>query len=265
MIGQGQDSHAFLERTRNQYCRRESAIGGRAMAVQINIHGTFLPQISWRYRAPICLLLCRHILLLAATVKQFIDFIPLLLFFIVFKLDPRVVDIAGHEVTVGGIYSATAMLIISSLVVYGTLFIKQRKLEKSQWLTLIACLVFGSLTLAFHSETFLKWKAPVVNWLFALAFIGSHFVGEQLLIKRIMGHALTLPEPVWTRLNIAWIGFFLFCGAANLFVAFTFQDYWVDFKVFGSLGMTLLFLVGQGIYLSRHLHDADTTTPKTED
>lgn len=199
--------------------------------------------------------------------KQFIDFIPLLLFFIVYKLDPRVVDIAGHEVTVGGIYSATAMLIISSLVVYGALFIKQRKLEKSQWLTLIACLVFGSLTLAFHSETFLKWKAPVVNWLFAVAFIGSHFIGDRLLIKRIMGHALTLPDPVWTRLNIAWIAFFLFCGAANLFVAFTFQSYWVDFKVFGSLGMTLVFLVAQGIYLSRHLHDADTTTtpkPRTD-
>lgn len=144
--------------------------------------------------------------------KQFIDFIPLLLFFIVFKIDPRVVDIGGHQLTVGGIYSATAMLIISSLVVYGTLFIKQRKLEKSQWLTLIACLVFGSLTLAFHSETFLKWKAPVVNWLFALGFIGSHFIGDQLLIKRIMGHALTLPEPVWTRLNIAWIGFSCFAA-----------------------------------------------------
>ena len=116
------------------------------------------------------------------------------------------------------------MLIISSLVVYGAIFISQRKLEKSQWLTLVACLVFGSLTLAFHSETFLKWKAPVVNWLFALAFIGSHFIGDRLLIKRIMGHALTLPEPVWTRLNIAWIVFFLFCGAANLFVAFTFQE-----------------------------------------
>jgi len=211
------------------------------------------------------LLLCRHILLLAATVKQFIDFIPLLLFFIVYKLDPRAVDIAGHSLTVGGIYSATAVLIISSLVVYGALFVSQRKLEKSQWLTLIACLVFGSLTLAFHSETFLKWKAPVLNWVFALAFMGSHFIGDRLLVKRIMGHALSLPEVVWTRLNIAWIVFFLFCGAANLFVAFTFQAYWVDFKVFGSLGMTLLFLIGQGIYLSRHLHDADTTTPKTED
>lgn len=265
VIGQGQDSHAVLERPRHQNRRRQGAIGGRAMAVQINIHESLLPQISWPYRGQGCLLLCRHILLLAATVKQFIDFIPLLLFFIVYKLDPRAVDFAGHSLTVGGIYSATAVLIISSLVVYGALFVSQRKLEKSQWLTLIACLVFGSLTLAFHSETFLKWKAPVVNWLFALAFIGSHFIGDRLLIKRIMGHAINLPELIWTRLNIAWIAFFLFCGAANLFVAFTFQEYWVDFKVFGSLGMTLLFLIGQGIYLSRHLHDADPTTPKTED
>ncbi len=197
--------------------------------------------------------------------KQFIDFIPLFLFFIVYKLDPRVIDVVGQPVTLGGIFSATGVLIASSIVVYGILFISQRKLEKSQWLTLAACLVFGSLTLAFHSETFLKWKAPVVNWLFALAFAGSHFIGDRVLIKRLMGHALTLPDAVWARLNVAWIVFFLFSGAANLFVAFTFQSIWVDFKVFGSLGMTLLFLVGQGIYLSRHLHDADTTTPKTED
>lgn len=197
--------------------------------------------------------------------KQFIDFIPLLLFFIVFKIDPRAVDILDHSFMVGGIFSATAMLIISSVVVYGILFITQRKLEKSQWLTLIACLVFGSLTLAFHSEAVLKWKAPVVNWLFALAFAGSHFIGDRLLIKRIMGHALTLPQPIWTRLNIAWIIFFLFCGAANLYVAFTYQAFWVDFKVFGSLGMTLLFLVGQGVFLARHMHDADPSTPKTKD
>jgi intracellular septation protein len=193
-------------------------------------------------------------------VKQFIDFIPLILFFIVYKISPQAVDVLGHSFMVGGIYSATAMLIASSLVVYGVIYFRQGKLEKSQWLTLIACLVFGSLTLAFHSETFLKWKAPVVNWVFALIFAGSHFIGDRLLIQRIMGHALTLPQAVWTKLNIAWILFFLFCGAANLYVAFTYQEFWVDFKVFGSLGMTLLFLVGQGIYLARHIHDADPST-----
>ncbi|WP_285423309.1 septation protein A [Pseudomonas sp. F3-2] len=201
--------------------------------------------------------------------KQFIDFIPLILFFVVYKISPQAVDILGHSFMVGGIFSATAMLIASSIVVYGILYVRQGKLEKSQWLTLIACLVFGSLTLAFHSETFLKWKAPVVNWLFALIFAGSHFIGDRLLIQRIMGHALTLPQAIWTRLNIAWIVFFLFCGAANLYVAFTYQDFWVDFKVFGSLGMTLLFLIGQGIFLARHIHDADASTQpstkKTED
>lgn len=201
------------------------------------------------------MLLCRHIPLLAAAVKQFIDFIPLILFFIVYKLDPRTVELAGQTFELGGIFSATAVLIVSSVVVYGLLFLLQRKLEKGQWLTLLACLVFGGMTLAFHSETFLKWKAPVVNWLFALGFAGSHFIGDKVLIQRIMGHAVNLPQVIWTRLNLAWVAFFIFSGCANLFVAFTFHDIWVDFKVFGSLGMTVLFLVAQGVYLARHIHD----------
>ncbi|TDQ40032.1 septation protein A [Thiopseudomonas denitrificans] len=191
--------------------------------------------------------------------KQFIDFIPLLLFFIVFKLEPRELELLGLHWTLGGIFSATAVLIASSLLVYGALFVAQRRLEKSQWLTLAGCLVFGSLTLAFHSETFLKWKAPVVNWLFALAFLGSQFIGKQPLIQRMMGHALSLPEPVWRKLNMAWVLFFIVAGAANLFVAFTFHDIWVDFKVFGSLGMTVLFLIGQGFYIARHIQ----TPPET--
>lgn len=199
---------------------------------------------------------------MARTVKQFIDFIPLILFFIVFKLEPRDVELAGQVFSIGGIFSATAMLIISSLVVYGSLFAMQRRLEKGQWITLAGCLLFGGLTLAFHSETFLKWKAPVVNWLFALGFAGSHFIGEQPLIKRVMGHAVSLPDPIWTKLNIAWVMFFIFLGGANLFVAFTFQAIWVDFKVFGSLGMTLLFLIGQGVYLSRHMQDVPTQSNK---
>ncbi|MFB1011562.1 MAG: septation protein A [Thiopseudomonas sp.] len=178
---------------------------------------------------------------------------PRLLLYIVFQLEPRELELLGYPWTLGGIFSATAVLIASSIVVYGTLLITQKRLEKGQWLTLIGCLVFGSLTLAFHSETFLKWKAPVVNWLFALGFLGSHFIGKQPLIQRMMGHAIELPEPVWRNLNLAWVVFFIFSGAANLFVAFTFHDIWVDFKVFGSLGMTLVFLIAQGFYISRHM------------
>ncbi|HHX05865.1 MAG TPA: septation protein A [Pseudomonas sp.] len=194
--------------------------------------------------------------------KQFIDFIPLLLFFIVFKLEPRDIELAGHVISFGGIFSATAILVISSVLVYGSLFLAHRRLEKSQWITLVGCLFFGGLTLAFHSETFLKWKAPVVNWLFALGFAGSHFIGEQPLIKRVMGHAVSLPDRIWTKLNIAWIVFFLFLGTSNLFVAFNFPSIWVDFKVFGSLGMTVLFLIGQGIFLSRYMQDTPVNPNK---
>ncbi len=199
---------------------------------------------------------------MARTVKQFIDFIPLLLFFIVFKLEPRDIELAGHVISFGGIFSATAILVISSVLVYGSLFLAHRRLEKSQWITLVGCLFFGGLTLAFHSETFLKWKAPVVNWLFALGFAGSHFIGEQPLIKRVMGHAVSLPDRIWTRLNIAWIVFFLFLGTSNLFVAFNFPSIWVDFKVFGSLAMTVLFLIGQGIFLSRYMQDTPVNPNK---
>lgn len=255
VIGQRQHPDTPFVGARHQRGGRQGAVGGCAVAVQIDVHEA---RFRWRNG----LLLCRHIPLLAAAVKQFIDFIPLVLFFIVYKLEPRAIELAGHSVMLGGIFSATAVLIATSVVVYGALFISQRRLEKGQWLTLVACLVFGGLTLAFHSETFLKWKAPVVNWLFALGFAASHFIGDRPLIQRIMGHAVSLPQPIWVRLNLAWIVFFLVCGFANLFVAFTFQSIWVDFKVFGSLGMTLLFLVGQGIFLARHMHDSEPDKPQ---
>ncbi len=191
--------------------------------------------------------------------KQLIDFIPILLFFIVFKIEPRTIEILGQSWVLGGIFSATAMLIISSLIVYGAFFILQKRLEKRQWLTLLGCLFFGGLTLAFQSETFLKLKSPVVNWLFALGFAASHFIGKQPLIQRMMGQTLSLPNNLWVKLNIAWVIFFIISGAANLFVAFTFHDIWVDFKVFGSLAMTLVFLIGQGVFIAGH----NQANPKT--
>ncbi|NLW04467.1 MAG: septation protein IspZ [Pseudomonadaceae bacterium] len=191
--------------------------------------------------------------------KQLIDFIPILLFFIVFKIEPRTIEILGQSWVLGGIFSATAMLIISSLIVYGAFFILQKRLEKRQWLTLLGCLFFGGLTLAFQSETFLKLKSPVVNWLFALGFAASHFIGKQPLIQRMMGQTLSLPNNLWVKLNIAWVIFFIISGAANLFVAFTFHDIWVDFKVFGSLAMTLVFLIGQGVFIAGY----NQANPKT--
>jgi len=185
--------------------------------------------------------------------KQFFDFLPLVLFFILYKITPHPVEIAGHDFSIGGIYRATFILIISTIISYGAQLVRQKKLDKSQVITLIAVILFGGLTLGFHSDSFIKWKAPVINWIFGLAFFFSPLFSKQPLIKKIMGHAIMLPEKLWKHLNLSWAIFFLLLGTANLYVAFTFEKFWVDFKVFGSLGLTLLFIVGQFIVLGKHI------------
>lgn len=175
--------------------------------------------------------------------KQWLDFVPLFLFFAAYKLY--------------GIFPATAVLVGASIVVYGGIWIADRKLEKNHVITLVATIAFGSITLLLRDENWLKWKAPIINWIFAVVFLASHFIGDKVVIERMLGHALQVPTQVWQRLNIAWVLFFIFAGAANLYVAFTYTQYWVDFKVFGSLGMTLVFLIGQMFYLSRYLPGDD--------
>ncbi|WP_257275806.1 MULTISPECIES: septation protein IspZ [unclassified Endozoicomonas] len=185
--------------------------------------------------------------------KQLIDFIPLIIFFTVYKMDPRMVDVAGYSLEVGGAISGTFFLIITSVIVYGGSFIKNKTLEKSQLITLLAVVLFGGMTLAFQDENFLKWKAPIVNWIFAAAFLGSQFIGQKPLVQRMMEHAISLPDEIWIRMNLSWVIFFTLLGAANLYVAFTFHEFWVDFKVFGSLILTFVFVVLQFLVISRHI------------
>ena len=178
--------------------------------------------------------------------NHWLDFVPMVLFFAAFKMY--------------GIFPATGVLIAATVVIYGGLLIKERTLAKNHIITLVVTLLFGGITLLLHDVTWLKWKAPIINWIFALVFLGSHFVGDKVVIERMLGHALAVPSFVWARLNLAWVLFFIFAGAANLYVAFTYEKYWVDFKVFGSLGMTLIFMVGQMVYLSRDLPKDDDKT-----
>lgn len=185
--------------------------------------------------------------------KQLIDFIPLILFFVVYKMDPRVISLGAEQYEVGGPFSATLALMVSSIVVYGGLYLKNRQLEKNHAITLVAVILFGGMTLFFHDEAFLKWKAPIVNWIFAVAFLASQFIGEKTLLERMIGHTLTLPKSIWLKMNISWVIFFTLLGAANLFVAFTFHEVWVDFKVFGSLILTFLFVIGQFLVISKHI------------
>ena len=196
--------------------------------------------------------------------KQFLEYIPLVFFLIFYKMDPRLVSLGGLEFEVGGIYSATAVLIVGTLLIYGALFLREGKLSRMQWIVVGAVVIFGSSTLLLRSEDILKWKAPIVNWIIAGIFLGSQFIGNSNMTKNMFGHIVTMPEARWARLNLAWVLVFLLVGVANLVVAFTFHQYWVDFKVFGSLAILLLASVAQIFYIYPYLDDTEKTEAESE-
>jgi len=192
--------------------------------------------------------------------KQFLEYIPLAFFLIFYKLEPSIFNLGGLEISIGGVYSATAILMLTTLAIYGGLYVLEGSLSRMQWIVVGAVLVFGSSTLLLRSEDILKWKAPAVNWLIACIFLGSQFVGKQNMAKGMFGHLVTMPESRWTRLNLAWVAVFLVVGTANLFVAFTFHEYWVDFKVFGSLAILLVATVAQIFYIYPYLNPEEPDT-----
>ncbi|MDX8396426.1 MAG: inner membrane-spanning protein YciB, partial [Mariprofundaceae bacterium] len=115
---------------------------------------------------------------------------------------------------------------------------------------------FGGATLILQDEMFIKWKPSVINWLFGAVFIGSQFIGKMCIIQRMLGSKLTLPDPIWIKLNIMWAIFFVVLGFINLFVVYNYDtDTWVNFKLFGLTGLMLVFMLIQGIYLARHIKE----------
>lgn len=174
----------------------------------------------------------------------FYDFLPVLLFFVAYK--------------VWGIYVATGVMLAVSVAQIAFTWLRTRQVRKLHLITTVLVLVFGGLTLLIHDEIFVKWKPTVVEWLFAAAFLGSQWLGDKPLLRRALEDQIELPAPVWTRLNLAWAGFFALLGAANLYVVYQYStEIWVNFKVFGLLGATLVFALAQGVYLARHLPDED--------
>ena len=170
--------------------------------------------------------------------KQLLDFLPLVVFFVFYKL----YDIF---VASGALIVATALALVASWLLY-------RKLEKMTIVTFVLVAVFGTLTLVFHNDEFIKWKVTVIYTLFAAALLYSQFWMKQTLIQSMLGKELTLPQPAWRRLNVAWAIFFLACGLANIYVAFWLpQAVWVNFKVFGLTILTLLFTLLSGVYIWR--------------
>jgi len=188
--------------------------------------------------------------------KLLFDFFPILLFFVTFKMfdDP-----------LQGVMAATAVAIVASIVQVAVTWLRFRKVENMHLVTLALIVVLGGATLWLKDEMFIKWKPTAVNWLFALAFLGSQYVGKRPLVRRMMEGNIDLPDAVWTRLNLSWVAFFTAMGVLNLYVVYNFDtDTWVNFKLFGLLGLTLVFVIIQAFYLVRHMKDEDEET-KTEE
>lgn len=174
--------------------------------------------------------------------KLLFDLFPVILFFAAFK--------------VYDIYVATGVAIVASIAQIAWLLARGRPVAGMQWAGLAIIVVFGGMTLLLHDETFIKWKPTVLYGAFALALLVARYGFRKNLIEAMMGAQVRLPVPIWHRLNLAWAAFFVVMAAANLFVAFTFStDTWVNFKLFGTMGLTLAFIVAQALYISRFVQE----------
>ncbi|MEY2658831.1 MAG: hypothetical protein RLZZ123_3 [Pseudomonadota bacterium] len=176
--------------------------------------------------------------------KLLIDFFPIVLFFAAFKLFD--------------IYVATAVAIAGTLAQIAWLRHKNGRIEPMQWLSLGVIVVFGGATLLAHDETFIKWKPTVLYALMAAALWGGWWFARRNFIRLLMEKQLVLPDPVWRTLLHAWACFFSAMAVLNIWVAYQFDtDTWVNFKLFGGMGLMLLFVLAQALYLGRHMQEPD--------
>ena len=205
--------------------------------------------------------------------KLLFDLFPVILFFAVFKFagaQPEAAQAFASQylsfIVVDGeisaqqapILLATAVAILATLAQVLWLLMRRRHVDTMLWVSLVIILVFGGATIYFHDELFIKWKPTVLYWCFALALLGAQLILRKNLIRSLMGQQMTLPDPVWNKLNLAWGAFFAAMGALNLYVAFNFPlELWVNFKMFGFLALMIAFVVAQTAYLSRYLKEPE--------
>ncbi len=188
--------------------------------------------------------------------KQLAEFLPIALFFIVYQLKGMSIELAGWEYTLDGIYSATAVLMVATVAQVLLTWAFTRTLEKRLVWLLLAVLVFGGATLVFHNQMFIQWKPTIFNWVLAVVFGASQYIGDKNLMERTLGSQIHLPKPVWSKLNLLWVGNFIIVGALNLVVAYGYsEDTWVSYKLYSSIGFTLLLTILTALLISPHLKD----------
>lgn len=212
--------------------------------------------------------------------KLLVDFFPIILFFVSYHQANFLINNSfigslidpGKSEVIQATIVATGVAIVASFVQVGYHWIKTHKFEKMHIFSLALITVLGGLTIMFGNPDFVKWKPSALNWVFAAVFFTSFFIGEKTLIERAMGNQIELPEGIWSRLNMAWVMFFIISGVANYYVAFhyglemdekTRMDTWVDFKLYGLMGLTLVFIILQAIYLTRHISEEDEAIEET--
>ena len=206
--------------------------------------------------------------------KLLFDFFPIILFFLSYykagflvenTFIGQLIDPAKPEFITATIV-ATGVAIIASFIQVSYHWINTRKFERMHLFSLTLITVLGGITIYLGNPAFIQWKPTILNWLFGFVFLSSMFIGSKPIIQRMMGEQIKLPENVWKTLNLSWVAFFLISGAANLYVAFYYDlqaeaaarmDTWVNFKLFGLMGLTIAFVILQAIYLSRHISEDD--------
>ncbi len=199
--------------------------------------------------------------------KLLFDLFPVILFFATFKYSEKNPELAASWVSsligsaavdpkIAPILLATVVVIIATIAQIAWVAFRHGKVDKMLWVSLVLVVFFGGMTLIFQDESFIKWKPTILYWVFAGSMGFAALVMKKNAIKAMLGEQMNLPEPVWIRVNLAWIGFFVVMGILNLVVAFNFPtDVWVNFKLFGGMGLMLVFVVIQGLLLAKYIEE----------
>jgi len=204
--------------------------------------------------------------------KFLFDLFPVILFFITLKVAEKAASaslILAKILTVLGIATtvkpslvpimlATIAVIIGSIIQIIWAKLHYKKVDKTLWISALLVTVLGGMTLYFQNDAFIKWKPTLLYWIFAAVLIGANLFAKKNIIKSMMGKEISLPETIWNKLNIAWAIFFTGLGVLNLYVAFNYSiDTWASFKLFGTMALMFVFIIGQSLAINKHIINED--------
>ena len=198
--------------------------------------------------------------------KQILEFLPIVLFFGAYQLSGETLTVGAWSHTFDGIFSATAVLMIATIAVWLIMLAITRRNDKRLMWMMVAVVVFGTATLVLRDQRFIQWKPTVFNWVMAVLFFGSQFVGKKTVLERLLSQQLVLSEVIWKRLNALWVTNFVTVGALNLYVAYQYEEaFWVSYKLYSSIGFILLMMLLTVMIVAPHLRSEDQDIDPTRD